>query len=176
MARTLLISFFIAFSFGMNSQGFYEKYDIAGFVSRSDLTVKKKSFRNFKTHLKSMNYKFDYKFRKEYRNELQNYPDALHAFNGYRRKKISTYVIYGTTSLMIGGVTSAINFGDFATFALGCAIGWVGALPFTSILNSLGKTNFMDSLIIYNTESIELKKQERRTFNMMEHLKKATPY
>ena len=150
--KILLLPFFAIFSLGLTGQDFYEKYDISGFMSQSNLTVEKRAFKNFKSHLKSLNYRFNSNFRKEYRNELLNYPDASRAFNKYRRKKISTYVIYGTTSLMIGGVTSAINYGDFATFALGSAIGWVGGLPFTSILNSSGKTNFINSLMIYNSE------------------------
>lgn len=142
--------FISAFSFG---QSFEEKYDISGFVSKShSIENNRKKFKEFKAHLQNLNFKFDYNFRKEYKRELANYPEALDLFKKYHRKKISTYFIYGFTGLMMGGVISAINFGDSGAFAIGFATGLIGALPYTSVLNYFGKENFMDSLLLYHAE------------------------
>jgi len=134
------------------AQDFQEKYYISGFLSKTNSMKNSKKFKEFKAHLKNLNFKFDYNFRKEYKRELANYPEALDLFNKYRRKKISTYFIYGFTGLMMGGVISAINFGDSGYFVIGFATGLVGALPFTSILNNFGGENFIDSLLLYHFE------------------------
>ena len=151
MARVLLFYFFVGFSVFSMAQNFHEKYEISEFITGTDFTIKRKAFKEFKNHLDEHNYKFDSDFRKEYHNELQNYPYALKAFRKYRRKKISFYVVNTGIGIMIGGVTSAINYGDSGTFVLGTAIGWLGVLPITSILNSSSKSNFIESLIIYNS-------------------------
>ena len=135
------------------AQGFQEKYDISGFLSKThSIENNRKKFKEFKAHLQNLNFKFDYNFRKEYRLELANYPEALNLFNKYRRTKISTYFIQGLTGLMMGGLMSAITFGDSGYFVIGFATGIVGVLPWTSILNYFGKENFMDSLLLYHTE------------------------
>ena len=151
MARVLLFSLIVFFSIGVSAQSFHEKYQISEFINGIDFTVKRKAFKEFKNHLEKHNYQFDSDFRKEYHNELQNYPYALEAFRKYRRKKISFYIVNTGIGLMIGGVTSAINYGDSGTFVVGTAIGWLGARPLTSILNSSSKSNFVESLIIYNS-------------------------
>ena len=46
---------------------------------------------------------------------------------------ISIFLVNTGIGLMIGGVTSAINYGDSGTFVVGTAIGWLGALPLTNI-------------------------------------------
>ena len=149
--RLLLFSFFVSFTALSMAQNFHDKYEISEFINGTDFTIKRKAFKELKNHLEKHNYKFDSGFRKEYHNELQNYPYALKAFCKYRRKKISFYVVNTVIGLMIGGVTSAINFGDSGTFVLGTSFGWFGGLPLTSILNSSSKSNFIESLIIYNS-------------------------
>jgi hypothetical protein len=151
MAKVLLFYFFVSLTAFSIAQNFHEKYEISEFINGTDFTIKRKAFKEFKNHLGEHNYKFDSDFRKEYHNELQNYPYALKAFRKYRRKKISFYVVNTGIGIMIGGVTSAINYGDSGTFVLGTAVGWLGVLPITSILNSSSKSNFIESLIIYNS-------------------------
>ena len=152
----MTIKLFFAFIFISSltfAQYFQEKYDISGFLNKThSMENNRKKFKEFKAHLQKLNFKFDYNFRKEYKQELANYPEALGLFNKYRRKKVSTYFIHGLTGFMIGGVISAINFGDSGYFVIGFATGLVGSLPYTSVLNYFGKKNFIDSLLLYHTE------------------------
>ena len=142
--------FISTFSFG---QSFKEKYNISGFLNKThSMENNRKKFKEFKAHLQNLNLKFDYNFRKEYKRELANYPEALDLFKKYRRKKVSTYFIHGLTGLMMGGVMSAITFGDSGFFVIGFASGLIGPLPYTSVLNYFGKENFMDSLLLYHSE------------------------
>ena len=48
MARVLLFSFFMAFSFGFSGQNFHEKYEISEFINGTDFTIKRKAFKEFK--------------------------------------------------------------------------------------------------------------------------------
>ena len=145
--RLLLFSFFVAFSFGFSAQNFHEKYEISEFINGTDFTIKRKAFKEFKNHLEKHNYQFDSDLRKEYKVELQSYPLALHIFKKYKRKRVSAYVFNVSSAFLVGAALSI-----FDHFLAGFTGGLIGTQLYTFPFHISAKVNFIESLLLYDSE------------------------
>ena len=165
--RLLLLSFYVAFSFGLSAQNFNEKYDIDGFIEIADYTELKSTFKEFKAHLESQGVRFDKLFRQEYESELVNYPGAMVFYEKYKRERIIGYAVIGlgvpVISLAMGGAIYAVTLGSESAGVISGVL--TAALLTPSLMGPVMKganTRFLDSLLIYHTAYIKRSELEMK--------------
>ena len=171
MARALLFSFFVVFSFGLNAQNFHEKYDIDGFFELADFNQLKKTFKKFKAHLESRDIQFDNRFREEFENELVNYSDAMNFYHRYKKLNknrkllgiltfpasyLGTYLVTITTNsiasvIIFSPESSSLGLDPHIQALKAAGITTALTLPFAIIPSKSEIATFFDALLIYHT-------------------------
>ena len=156
MARALLFSFFVVFSFGLNSQNFHEKYDIDGFFELADFNQPKKTFKKFKAHLESRDIQFDNRFRDEFEGALVNNPDAMAIYKMYKKQRaarlITGRILIPTACILLGGATYIGVFWLDAPAVIPICIVSAGAVTLPVFIpNRFEVISFLDVLLIYHS-------------------------
>jgi hypothetical protein len=156
MARALLFSFFVFFSFGLNAQNFHEKYDIDGFMEIADYSEPKSTFKKFKLHLESQGVLFDNRFREEFEGALANNPDAMAIYKMYKKQRaarlITGRILIPTACILLGGATYIGVFWLEAPAVIPIFTVLAGAVTLPAFIpNRFEVISFLDALLIYHS-------------------------